>query len=183
MKTHHAGLIGFLILFACLTSGPLVAGTSPSGCTDLNGFDEVPAVDFGSRIQPILDGCTGCHGASGPAGLDLRAGEAYANLVGVTATTNPDRQRVEPFSPDDSLLMSAINCQVTGGPAFQMPGTDPEDRAMIRDWIAQGALPAPAPRAVPAFSTGGAVTLMLLLLLAGTYQSRMRARFREGCAQ
>lgn len=167
MKTHHAGLIGFLILLACLTSGPLAAGASPSGCTDLGGFDEVPAVDFENRIQPILDGCTGCHGASGAAGLDLRAGEAYANLVGVTATTNPDRQRVEPFSPGDSLLMSAINCQVTGGPGFQMPGTDPAERAVIRDWIAQGALPAPAPLAVPAWSAIGSALLILLLLMVG----------------
>lgn len=171
MKTHRAGLIGLVILFTCLVSGPLAAGASPSGCTDLGGFDEVPAVDFESRVQPILDDCTGCHGASGAAGLDLRAGEAYANLVGVTASTNPDRPRVEPFSPEDSLLMDAINCQVTGGPAFQMPGTEPEDRAIIRDWIAQGALPAPRPRAVPAWSATGSALLILLLLMVGFFKA------------
>lgn len=171
MTIHHPALIAFPTLVLATLSGPLAAGASPSGCTDLGGFEEVPAVDFESRIQPILDGCTGCHGASGSAGLDLRAGEAYANLIGVTATTNPDRQRVEPFSPDDSLLMSAINCQVTGGPAFQMPGTDPEERAVIRDWIAQGALPAPAPLAVPAWSVTGAALLILLLLIVGLFKA------------
>lgn len=171
MTTHHPALIALQILILATLSDPLAAGSSPSGCADLDGFDEVPAVDFESRIQPILDGCTGCHGASGSAGLDLRSGEAYANLVGVTATTNPDRQRVEPFNPDDSLLMSAINCQVTGGPAFQMPGTDPEERAVIRDWIAQGALPAPRPRAVPAWSATGSALLILLLLMVGFFKA------------
>lgn len=144
------------------------AGTAPTGCDDLGAYPETPAVDFATQIQPILNGCTGCHGASGPAGLDLREGEARNNLVGVTATTNPDRLRVAPFDPEGSVLHSAVNCDNPGGPAFRMPGTTQEQRALIRDWIAQGAPaepPAPEARAVPFMPAPVAVLLALLLAL------------------
>lgn len=174
MKTRFADPMLVLAFIGCMLSGPLTAGDGPADCTDLSGFAEVPGVDFESRIQPILDACTGCHGPTGAAGLDLRAGESYANLVGVSATTNPDRLRVEPFEPDDSLLMAAINCETTGGPAFRMPGTTPEQRALIRDWIAQGALPVPAPRAVPAWSPAGIALLIGLVLLAARRRPQRR---------
>lgn len=143
-----------------------VAGDAPSQCTDLDAIDPVPAVDFQRDIEPIFSaGCTACHGEGGAAGLDLRPGRAYGNLVGVEATTNPDRIRVQPFAPDASLLLSAINCAVTGGPSFQMPGTEPAQRALIRDWIAQGARAQPEAHPVPA--TGLPALLLLLALVAG----------------
>lgn len=156
---------------------PASAGT-PSGCTDLDGFPSQPAVDFESMIQPILSNCAGCHGDGGPAGLDLRPGEAYANLVGVESTTNPPQARVQPFEPGDSLLLSAVNCATTGGPAFQMPGTDPAQRALIRDWIAQGALQRPAPRSVPVMHPVGLGILAALITLVLFAFGRQRLRSR-----
>jgi len=158
-----------LAVFAVLSitttfSSPAMAGT-PSGCTDLDAFPPQPAVAFEAQIEPILSGCTGCHGDGGAAGLDLRPGQAYANLVGVESTTNPPQARVEPFDPADSLLLYAINCSITGGPSFQMPGADPADRALIRDWVAQGALERPAPRSVPAMHPLGAAILAVLMML------------------
>ncbi len=151
--------VSFSVIFAALAGAQ-----TPSGCADLDDFPERPAVDFGSEIEPILSGCTGCHGANGAAGLDLRAGEAYGNLVGVESTTNPPQARVQPFDTDDSLLLYAVNCSTTGGPSFQMPGTNPPERALIRDWIAQGALASPAPRAVSVLNPLATCILALLVV-------------------
>ena len=102
-----------MIAFWFVSALPAIAGT-PTGCTDLDGFPEQQAVDFESEIQPILSNCAGCHGENGSAGLDLRPGEAYENLVGVESTTNPPQPRVAPFDPADSLLLYAVNCSTTG---------------------------------------------------------------------
>ncbi|MGK7294568.1 MAG: hypothetical protein ACNS61_01920 [Candidatus Wenzhouxiangella sp. M2_3B_020] len=152
-----------------------MAGAGPSQCDDLSAFEPTPRVDFEASIQPILSSCTGCHGSGGAAGLDLRAGRAYANLVGVTATTNPQWLRVAPGAPDRSLMLAAINCEVTGGPGFQMPGTEPAQRALIRDWIAQGALRRPAAMPVPTLSGPGLLLAMILALFAGLLALLRRA--------
>jgi len=163
--------------FAILTPPPAFAGT-PAGCTDLDGIPEQQAVDFESRIQPIFMNCTGCHGENGSAGLDLRPGEAFGNLVGVESTTNPPQARVQPFEPADSLLLSAVNCTTTGGPSFQMPGTDPGQRALIRDWIAQGALARPAPRSIPVLNPMGIGILVLLFMFVLLISRHRRVRRR-----
>jgi len=168
----------FIVFAVSIAFGlPAFAGT-PAGCTDLDGIPERQAVDFESQVQPIFTNCAGCHGVDGSAGLDLRPGEAYDNLVGVESTTNPPQARVAPFDPADSLLLYAINCSTTGGPSFQMPGTDPDQRALIRDWIAQGALARPVPRSIPGLNpigTGILVALMMLVLLASG-RRRLRSR-------
>ncbi len=151
------------------------ASAVSSECADLDAIAPQRAVNFESRVQPIFSTCTGCHGAGGAAGLDLRPGEAYSNLVGVESTTNPSQARVQPFEPGESLLLSAVNCAVTGGPSFQMPGTEPGQRALIRDWIAQGALERPAPRAVPVLHPAG-VGVLIALLLSWAVVSRSRIR-------
>jgi len=155
---------------------PAKAGAGATGCDDLDGIAETPAVDFQSQIQPIFDACASCHGESGSAGLDLRAGVSYDNLIGVTSTTNPSRLRVDPFEPDTSTLFLAVSCDSPGGPGFRMPGTDLSQRALIRDWIAQGALHEPAgapdPVTVSVNSPWAAAALIALLVLLGGAQLR-----------
>ncbi len=160
-----------------LMAAPAAAGLGAAGCDDLSGITTTPRVDFQSQIQPVFDDCATCHGESGPAGLDLRAGEAYDNLVGVVSTTNSSRLRVDPFNPDTSALFLAVTCDSPDGPGFRMPGTTPEERALIRDWIAQGAPAEPAspPEAVAvpigsAWSLGSLVAA--LMLLAGIHLHR-----------
>lgn len=152
------------------------AGVGATGCDDLSGIPETPAVDFDSQIQAIFDECADCHGESGPAGLDLRAGESYDNLVGVISTTNPSRLRVEPFEPESSALFLAVSCDSPGGPGFRMPGTTLQERALIRDWIAQGAPAEPAggiePLAVPLDARWALGSLVLLLLAIGAIRLR-----------
>jgi glucose/arabinose dehydrogenase len=124
--------------------------STPSDCTDLSGIAATPLVDFESKIQPLLDACTSCHGDGGAAGLDLRPGQSYANLVEVFAATASSRMRAEPFNADESVLLLAVNCEQPGGPGFQMPGMeDANDRALVRFWINQGAWPAPTEPAIP----------------------------------
>ena len=123
----------------------------PSGCADLNGIAETPSVDFTTQIQPLLNGCVMCHGVTPAAGLDLRAEHAYANLVGENATSIPSRKRVEPFNAKESLLKLVTNCEQPPAPLFQMPPELPEsDRALIRDWINQGAWAEPTTPGIPA---------------------------------
>lgn len=128
---------------------PAAAGIGATGCDDLSDIAPTPLVDFQSQVQPIFDDCANCHGESGPADLDLRAGEAYDNIVGVISTTNSSRLRVDPFNPDNSAVLLAVNCDSPDGPGFRMPGTTPEERAVIRDWIAQGATVVPVSPSEP----------------------------------
>jgi hypothetical protein len=149
MRTSSCLLLAFLLQLPVAASAMWTFGAPPSGCEDLDGIAPVADVDFESDIQPLLDTCTGCHGEGGSAGLDLRPGQSYDNLVGVLSNSNPDRLRVEPFNPDDSSLLLAVNCQNPGGPGFQMGNLALDDRALIRDWIAEGAHPEPFSPEIP----------------------------------
>lgn len=104
------------------------------------------AVGFSSQVQPILtESCTGsgCHGGRMPAeGLDLTAGNAYATLVGVTATQCSERQRVAPGEPESSYLIDKLlGMELCNG--TRMPKGSPLGQAeiqIIMDWIAAGAV-------------------------------------------
>lgn len=101
-----------------------------------------------TAVQTILtQSCavSGCHvGSSAPEGLDLSAGNAYANLVSVASAQVPSLQRVRASAPDSSYLVDKIT-----GSARMKPGTSrmPVGRAalsssqidLVRRWIAAGA--------------------------------------------
>ena len=151
---------GFLVF--CLLIAPLLLawspaslahwtfGAPPSGCADLSNIEPVAGLDFETQIQPLFQTCTGCHGQGGQAGLDLRPGESFANLVGVPSLSNPERLRVDPFAAEDSTLFLGINCVQPGGPGFQMGNLPLASRARIRDWINQGAFETPFEPEIPA---------------------------------
>lgn len=99
-----------------------------------------------SNIFNINCALSGCHAGPNPAsGLNLSEGNSYGNLVGVPSLEIPSLQRVEPFSPDSSYLVWKIEGRsgIQGG---RMPlGRTPLSRQQInaiRQWIADGALPA-----------------------------------------
>lgn len=115
--------------------------------------DVCPApVSFASDIQPIFTAnCAfaGCHGNTNtqPTGkpMELTAGQAYANIVSVSAFELAAMNRIEPGDPDDSYLIHKIQgTQASvGGSGSQMPlGGTPLDAAtiqLIRMWVEQGA--------------------------------------------
>ena len=92
-----------------------------------------PKVSFRSGVQPIFNAkCTACHPVAYPY-LDLRAGHAYSQLVGVVSPLSPAFERVLPGRPDLSFLLTHV--------------PDPSrrhllsraKRRLLTTWIAQGA--------------------------------------------
>lgn len=88
-----------------------------------------------------------CHGSSAQAGLSLRAGDSYSELVGVPAegkyTKDKGWVRVVAGNPNQSLIIKKMEGP---GPDLGalMPDVagqelDPEVIAVIRAWIAKGA--------------------------------------------
>ncbi|NWJ41973.1 MAG: PKD domain-containing protein [Geothrix sp.] len=75
--------------------------------------------------------CIGCHGQNGDAGMNLTAGNAYANLVNVAATTRSGL-RVVPGSPGTSALVA----QLAGGHR----SVSAANQSLISAWITAGAL-------------------------------------------
>lgn len=99
---------------------------------------------FASDIQEIFDrrGCSAssCHGSLRSAGLDLRAANSYANLVGVQASSEPI-VRVIPNDADGSYLVIKLEGRQSVGdrmPALGGP-LDAIDLANIKNWINTGA--------------------------------------------
>src|SRR5207244_12827706 len=106
---------------------------------------------LGHNSQKVLDGTCAPpsgHGAAAAAGgLNLAAGSAYGNLVGISAA-NPAAGaagvlRVVPGDPDHSFLLQKLLGQIGAAEGARMPlvGTpvSPANLDLIRRWIAAGA--------------------------------------------
>lgn len=128
-------------------TGCLLAAAVVTGCEHadpLGGGEVTPT--FSSIQQNIFNtscALSNCHlGAGAQSQLDLSAGNAYADLVGVSSVEVPGLLRVDPGNADDSYLVRKIE----GGPGIvgaRMPfGRSPlssEQIQSIRDWIDAGA--------------------------------------------
>ena len=109
---------------------------------------QVPEVDATlTKIQDEIftPSCatSGCHsGTNPPDGLNLAAGNSYANTVGVTAVQMPSLMLIEPGDPDNSYLVRKI--EGSGIVANRMPlGGAPLSSAqidLVRQWVVEGAL-------------------------------------------
>jgi hypothetical protein len=110
---------------------------------------------FSGGVQPIFtNSCalSGCHtGDSPPLGLNLSAGNAYANTVNVPASETASTtmlMRILPGQPDSSYLVHKIQGthldEDVGGSGSRMPLSgcclSSGQIATIRDWIAAGAV-------------------------------------------
>ena len=107
-------------------------------------------VSFGGDVQPIFSARCAvplCHsGATPTQGLDLSPGRSYAAIVSRPSTERPDLKIVDPGAPATSYL----EWKISGAPAGQsilgspMPLTggplSAVEQAIIREWIAEGAL-------------------------------------------
>lgn len=125
----------------------LLVAIAGAGCEHADPLDDGPSVPTFTSIQQNIftPNCavSGCHLGGGAASqLDLSAGNAYSNLVGVASVEVPTLLRVEPGDPDNSYLVRKIE----GGPGItglQMPrGRDPlstDQIQAIRGWIGAGA--------------------------------------------
>ncbi|KIG16852.1 hypothetical protein DB30_04014 [Enhygromyxa salina] len=131
------------------------------------GVPPVPAcVDHNPNVQPSLaptlanveaavfqPSCmfNACHGSSGQAaGLDLQSPNLLAELLGHQVQGNPGASLVEPGDPDSSWLYQVMSsCEPQGdggGIVAHMPRNAPvllndDAVALVREWIAAGAMP------------------------------------------
>jgi hypothetical protein len=104
------------------------------------------SVSFAADVQPIFtQSCAtnGCHkGAMPQQGMNLSAGQAYQEIVNVTAAQCSDgRKRVLPGQPSESYLIDKMMdvdlCSGTKMPKLSMLGSG--TIATVSNWICAGA--------------------------------------------
>ena len=121
-------------------SGPMIPLTAELGSIQQNIFTPTCAT-------------SGCHiGAAAPQGLRLDEGSSFALLVDIASNESPGLLRVNPNNPDLSYLIQKLEGTATiggrmplSGPPF-LPQTTID---VIRQWIADGALPGQSPTLAP----------------------------------
>ena len=99
---------------------------------------------FANVIQEIFTrrGCSAssCHGSALEAGMDLRPGSAYGNLVNVTAT-QVSVARVIPGNANDSYIVVKVEGRQFAGERMPLGGSalDNIDLTNLKNWINLGA--------------------------------------------
>ncbi len=116
--------------------------------TGLDGGNGGGEVTLSGDVQPIFTGncaLSGCHAGSSPEqGMSLAAGQAFSNVVNVTAG-QASMNRVTPNQPDSSYLVHKVQGThlTAGGSGSRMPlnrsPLSQSDIDLIRDWIQAGA--------------------------------------------
>lgn len=126
-----AGLALVAVLAGCSDHGDPLTTTIPGGNND--------PVSLSADVQPLLDAnCVACHGVGGNAGLDLRPGVSYGNLVGVAANNGGGNLVVA-----GDKMSSVLYQRMTGSQGGVMPpggalSTTAQD--LVGQWIDDGAL-------------------------------------------
>jgi hypothetical protein len=136
------GILSILIISGCTPGSgkgldqsgrPIGEGPDPG--------DEPTLANIQARVfTPI---CIACHvGAAAPQGLRLDEANSYNDLVGVRAR-EVGLLRVDPFNPDQSYLLHKVEGSQAVGSQMPLggPPVPAEDQLLIRQWIADGALP------------------------------------------
>lgn len=133
-----AFLAGTLAWTGCGKMKPLP--TEPDG-----GGPPPPDATF-TRVQAevfsVSCALAGCHAGSAPtAGMNLSAGVAYGNIVGVTSTERGDLLRIEPGDPDRSYLVRKIrgDADIVGSPMPLIGSLTSAQRQLVIDWVRRGA--------------------------------------------
>jgi hypothetical protein len=133
-----------LVLSGCKGGGSSSTQTSSEAAKPAADPKPTAVAKFNEDVQPIFTKkCAhpSCHGAAKSAGMQLSQGEAYANIVGVKSTEDPQLYRIDPGKPDSSYMVlklegkQKIGAQMplTGGPLPQ------KDIQIIRSWVKDGA--------------------------------------------
>jgi hypothetical protein len=130
---------------------PGMASAGGSSCDELDAIAETPAIDYETQIQPIWAiRCANCHynhSGTPAAGLDLNQDESWFSLYLAASQQLQDVRLAVPGDVDASYLFEKINCEIPRA-GLRMPrgrtALPLAEQALIRDWIRQGALDAPA---------------------------------------
>jgi hypothetical protein len=116
-------------------------GEAPGGATRSIEDDPSLAIDIQSIFNRHLCSSGNCHGSQQQAGLDLRSGNAYAGLVNVPSTNEPDEVRVIPGDAHRSYLVVKLEDRQSVGvrmPLGRSP-LDSIDLTNVKNWIDRGA--------------------------------------------
>ncbi|MFQ5511443.1 MAG: hypothetical protein ACE5EO_06295 [Candidatus Krumholzibacteriia bacterium] len=126
---------------------PVLLGLGCEHAPPLQAVGGGQAATFGSiqdNIFSVRCAISSCHiGSGSPLGLDLSAGKAFANIVGVPSIEVPRLLRIDPTKPDSSYLVmkieGAAGIQASRMPANGPPFLSPEQIGAIRQWVSDGA--------------------------------------------
>lgn len=140
-------LLGLSVLLLAACSAGSGRGLDAAG----RPIGETPAPDDSPTLANIQARvftpiCIQCHiGAAAPQGLRLDSANAFNDLVGVASREVPSLARVEAFSPDNSYLVQKIEGSAAVGARMPLggPPLPVADIQLIRQWIADGAMPDP----------------------------------------
>jgi hypothetical protein len=113
-------------------------GAAMGPCAD---SDPTTSISFTAQVRPLLGrspgGCTGCHGTSATSGFSVTSYDALRRGGLVSST-----EIVVPGNPCGSVLYQKLMPAPPFGsrmPYNGPPFYSPQDRAVLRDWIAEGA--------------------------------------------
>jgi hypothetical protein len=133
-------------LLLAITAG--ACSSSPTASTSNSGGSSSGAPTLSQIQTQIFDpGCTPCHsdvGRTPSAGMNLKAGSAFANLVNVPSSGLPGAVRVIAGNANGSYIVQKLE-GAPGIAGLRMPRNGPPfltdaQVKMIRDWITAGAL-------------------------------------------
>ncbi|MDX1389388.1 MAG: hypothetical protein R3344_09370 [Acidobacteriota bacterium] len=134
--TAALALVGLLTLGCAGDGSELAVMTGPSG--------PEPTLAW-IQANILTPRCTECHVPGGIGVMPMHTEQvSYNNLVNVYSVEINTLFRVEPFEPDNSYMVWKIEGRA-GIVGDQMPlgrpPLDPEEIALIREWIRLGAEP------------------------------------------
>ena len=95
-----------------------------------------------SDVFTVSCALSGCHAGSAPtAGMNLSAGFAYGNTVGVPSTERGDLQRIAPGDPERSYLVKKLrgDADIVGSPMPLIGSITAGQRQLVIDWVRRGA--------------------------------------------
>lgn len=150
----------FSILKGAICTAVVVALGLATGCSHFGSFPGFSSkrVDFSRDIRPILNqNCISCHG-----GVRQRNGVSFLFREEALGTGKSGRRTIVPGDPNGSELMARITSK---DPDFRMPyhapALQPEQIALMRRWIKEGAkwsdywaFVPPKPQALPKVKRG-----------------------------
>jgi|WetSurMetagenome_2_1015567.scaffolds.fasta_scaffold84877_2 hypothetical protein len=154
LVTALALLLCLVIAFGCSKGKAQQHQTQPAETTKTGAPETTrtsmlddpaqPAAGFGKDVQPLFTkkcANTSCHGADKSGGMQLTKGMAYANIVNVKSTEEPQFMRVKPGAPDSSYLVLKIEGHQKVGMRMPLVGGPLSDKQIqiVRSWIQAGA--------------------------------------------
>ncbi len=127
-----------------MTLNPLPVTVTDGGTARGDFLLRILPVSLAAHVQPVFNAsCTmACHsGASPPDGLNLSAGQSYANTVNVPSAQMPSLDRIEPLQPDNSYLVRKIEGSgiVAGRMPLERARLRQQTIDLIRRWVSEGA--------------------------------------------